>query len=120
MDITFLWHKRLRPKLGHLSRKGQSDVRRGLAKAFAAHDGQMRISGEPFITHPVEVARILGELKLDSDTLVAGLLHDTVEDTDYWTFEDIENEFGPTVRRIVEGETRFSKVLSVYKQVGHF
>ncbi|XP_057439252.1 putative GTP diphosphokinase RSH1, chloroplastic isoform X2 [Lotus japonicus] len=78
--------------------------------AFEAHDGQKRRSGEPFIIHPVEVARILGELELDWESIVAGLLHDTVEDTDVVTFERIEDEFGATVRHIVEGETKVSKL----------
>jgi len=117
--------------------------------AFEAHNGQKRRSGEPFIIHPVEVARILGELvsglrikiyiyekwfsvvgpisyqksflgmkfclfwcffnnlsqELDWESIAAGLLHDTVEDTNV-TFEKIEKEFGATVRRIVEGETK--------------
>ncbi|KAL4603556.1 hypothetical protein ACB092_10G132200 [Castanea dentata] len=78
--------------------------------AFEAHDGQKRRSGEPFIIHPVEVARILGELELDWESVAAGLLHDTVEDTNVVTFERIEEEFGTTVRRIVEGETKVSKL----------
>lgn len=81
-----------------------------LKLAYEAHSGQKRRSGEPFIIHPVEVARILGEHELDCESIAAGLLHDTVEDTDVVTFERIENEFGPTVRRIVEGETKVSKL----------
>ncbi|MBX3142940.1 MAG: bifunctional (p)ppGpp synthetase/guanosine-3',5'-bis(diphosphate) 3'-pyrophosphohydrolase [Trueperaceae bacterium] len=84
-----------------------------LAKAYAfaelAHTGMFRKSGEPFITHPVAVTEILAEMRLDLNALQAGLLHDTVEDTDA-TFEQIEEEFGPTVRRIVEGETKISKL----------
>ncbi|XP_060962727.1 putative GTP diphosphokinase RSH1, chloroplastic isoform X2 [Cannabis sativa] len=82
----------------------------GSQLAFEAHDGQKRRSGEPFIIHPVEVARILGELELDWESIAAGLLHDTVEDTNVVTFERIEEEFGSTVRRIVEGETKVSKL----------
>ncbi|KAG6528809.1 hypothetical protein ZIOFF_010994 [Zingiber officinale] len=78
--------------------------------AFEAHDGQKRRSGEPFIIHPVEVARILGEHELDWESIAAGLLHDTVEDTKVVTFERIEKEFGATVRHIVEGETKVSKL----------
>ncbi len=84
-----------------------------LAKAYAfaenAHRGMTRKSGEPFITHPVAVAEILAEMRLDLSALQAGLLHDTVEDTDA-TFDQIEDEFGATVRRIVEGETKISKL----------
>lgn len=98
------------PSLGHLGSAEQERVKQGLSRAFDAHKGQNRMSGEPFVSHPVEVAKILGDLRLDGDALIAGLLHDTVEDTDYWTFEEIEEQFGRSVRRIVEGETRFSKV----------
>ncbi|HZJ09918.1 MAG TPA: bifunctional (p)ppGpp synthetase/guanosine-3',5'-bis(diphosphate) 3'-pyrophosphohydrolase [Trueperaceae bacterium] len=77
--------------------------------AEAAHRGMRRRSGEPFITHPVAVTEILAEMRLDIDALRAGLLHDTVEDTEA-TFEEIEEQFGPTVRRIVEGETKISKL----------
>lgn len=77
--------------------------------AYHAHQGQRRKSGEPFIGHPVEVMGILAELRMDAESLVAGLLHDTVEDTRL-AFEDIEVHFGSSVRRIVEGETKLSKI----------
>ncbi len=77
--------------------------------AESAHDGMMRRSGEPYITHPVAVTALLAEMHLDADALCAGLLHDTVEDTPV-TFEQVEERFGPVVRRIVEGETKISKL----------
>ena len=77
--------------------------------AFEAHDGQMRVSGEPYITHPLEVAYILADLELDCDTLVSALLHDVVEDTDY-TLEDIKKEFGENVALIVDGVTKLGKI----------
>ncbi|MDD7384985.1 MAG: bifunctional (p)ppGpp synthetase/guanosine-3',5'-bis(diphosphate) 3'-pyrophosphohydrolase [Actinomycetaceae bacterium] len=77
--------------------------------AEECHRGQVRKSGEPYITHPLAVATILGELHLDEDTIVAGLLHDTVEDTDY-TLNDIRREFGPTVELLVDGVTKLDKV----------
>lgn len=80
-----------------------------LQVAYHAHQGQRRKSGEPFIVHPVAVMRILAGLRMDAESLVAGLLHDTVEDTRL-EFEDIETQFGSTVRRIVEGETKLSKI----------
>ncbi|KAJ9171782.1 hypothetical protein P3X46_015098 [Hevea brasiliensis] len=104
-----LWEV-LRPTISYLSPKELELVQNALKLAFEAHDGQKRRSGEPFIIHPVEVARILGELELDWESIAAGLLHDTVEDTNVVTFERIEEEFGPTVRRIVEGETKVSKL----------
>lgn len=104
-----LWED-LKPTISYLSPQGLELVHKALQLAFEAHDGQKRRSGEPFIIHPVEVARILGELELDWESIAAGLLHDTVEDTNVVTFETIEEEFGATVRRIVEGETKVSKL----------
>lgn len=71
--------------------RGTNDfqVREALALAYDSHSGQDRKSGEPYITHPVEVTRILAELKMDYESLIAGLLHDTVEDTDFVSFEEI-------------------------------
>ncbi|ADU96109.1 RelA/SpoT family protein [Thermovibrio ammonificans] len=69
------------------------------------HKGQYRKSGEPFFSHPAEVAYILAELRMDVPTIVAGLLHDTVEDTDT-TIEEIEREFGSEVAFIVKGVTK--------------
>ncbi|KAF3562789.1 hypothetical protein DY000_02010867 [Brassica cretica] len=110
-DVTIetLWED-LFPAISYLSCKELEYVQKGLKLAFEAHDGQKRRSGEPFIIHPVAVARILGELELDWESIVAGLLHDTVEDTNFVTFEKIEAEFGATVRHIVEGETKVSKL----------
>ena len=72
--------------------------------AARAHEGQLRKSGEAFVTHPIAVAAILGELKLDADAVIAGLLHDTVEDTEV-TVDDVGARFGSQVARIVEGVT---------------
>lgn len=77
--------------------------------AFRAHEGQMRQSGEPYITHPLEVAYILADIELDVDTLVSALLHDVVEDTDY-TVEDITEMFGESVAVIVDGVTKLGKI----------
>lgn len=99
----------LRPQLDHLSGKDLEKIQFGLKIAYFAHDGQMRKSGEPFIIHPVAVAGLLAGLKMDVDTVLAGLLHDTVEDTQL-TFLQIELLFGKDVRRIVEGETKVSKL----------
>ncbi|XP_039035864.1 putative GTP diphosphokinase RSH1, chloroplastic [Hibiscus syriacus] len=104
-----LWED-LKPSITYLSPNELELVHNALKLAFEAHDGQKRRSGEPFIIHPVEVARIIGELELDWESIAAGLLHDTVEDTNVVTFQRIEEEFGLTVRRIVEGETKVSKL----------
>jgi GTP pyrophosphokinase len=84
-------------------------IKQAYEVAERAHRGSLRRSGEPYITHPVAVARILAELKLDPDAIMAGLLHDTVEDTPV-TLDDIERQFGRGVRDIVEGETKISKL----------
>ena len=105
-------------KLDYLNDFERSEVYAATELAYKAHDGQKRKSGEPFISHPVAVAGILADQHMDHETVVAGLLHDTVEDTDHVTFESIQDRFGPAVRRIVEGETKVSKVSSsVSKQV---
>ncbi|KAI8475534.1 MAG: hypothetical protein J3K34DRAFT_365587 [Monoraphidium minutum] len=114
-DISgeYLWRERLEPLLWYLRDDERAMVHEGLELAVRAHSGQMRKSGEPFVTHPVEVTRILAEMRMDAESLVAGLLHDTVEDTDAVCFDDIERRFGVAVRRIVEGETKISKITKV-------
>lgn len=73
------------------------------------HTGQFRLSGDPFITHPIAVALILAEYGLDPETLAAALLHDTVEDTDL-TLQEVEDWFGPTVVRLTDGVTKLDRV----------
>jgi GTP pyrophosphokinase len=73
------------------------------------HEGQKRASGEPYVVHPLEVALVLAELKMDSTAIAAGLLHDAVEDTDVTTGE-IEKRFGEQVAHIVEGVTKLDKI----------
>src|ERR1039457_6569425 len=73
------------------------------------HDGQMRASGEPYIVHPLEVAEVLAEMKMDATAIAAGLLHDSVEDTPA-TNEEIAEEFGKQVAHIVEGVTKIDKI----------
>ena len=73
--------------------------------AYESHEGQKRKSGEDYILHPVEVAEILVDMKMDTDTIVAGILHDVVEDT-LITLSDIEYTFGPDVKRLVDGVTK--------------
>ena len=77
--------------------------------ASKAHAKQLRKSGEPYIVHPLCVAIILADLQLDKESIVAGLLHDVVEDT-VMTDEDIEREFGPDVALIVDGVTKLEKI----------
>ena len=77
--------------------------------AYAAHEGQVRKSGEPYIIHPLCVAIILADLELDKETIEAGLLHDVVEDT-IMTEEEIEKEFGPDVALLVDGVTKLQQI----------
>ncbi len=84
-------------------------IRRAYEIAFKAHDGQFRHSGEPYIIHPVQVAQILYKLGMDSESMVAALLHDVVEDTEL-TEDDVKKEFGEDVANLVEGVTKLGKV----------
>src|SRR5256885_14143715 len=77
--------------------------------AATAHEGQQRRSGEPFIMHPVGVAKICAELRLDEQTLAAALLHDVVEDTDT-ELSTVREEFGDEVARLVEGVTKLTRI----------
>ncbi len=77
--------------------------------AKKAHDGQFRKSGEPYFIHPVAVANILCDMELDIETIIAGLLHDVVEDTEY-TYEDIEREFSKEIADLVDGVTKLGKI----------
>jgi len=103
------YYETLQELTGYLRPSAQKTVRLALEVAFLAHHGQMRHSGEPFITHPVAVAGILAGSQMEKSTIISGLLHDTVEDTSL-TFHEIERMFGTTVRKIVEGETKVSKL----------
>ena len=84
-------------------------IKRAYIYSAKVHSGQVRKSGEPYLVHPLEVAGILADLKLDSATVCTGLLHDTVEDT-LATIEDIEEMFGADVRLLVDGVTKLSKI----------
>ena len=90
----------------------KADVRlieRAYEVAAQQHAGQVRKSGDPFITHPLAVTTILAELGMNSETLCAALLHDTVEDTDY-TLAELRREFGDDVATLVDGVTKLDKV----------
>ena len=73
------------------------------------HGSQKRASGDPYFSHPIEVAGLMTDLKLDQDTVITALLHDTVEDT-LATIEEVEAQFGPAIARLVDGVTKLSKI----------
>src|SRR5688572_15512486 len=84
-------------------------IRRAYIFSAKEHKGQLRASGEPYLTHPLEVANILAEMKMDAVTVSVGLLHDVVEDT-LVSLEDVERTFGPDVAHIVNGVTKISQI----------
>ena len=99
--------------LAEIAESGSSVDRDLVARAFrfaaAAHEGQQRRSGSPFIEHPVGVARICAQLRLDEQTIAAALLHDVVEDTET-DIDDVRGEFGDEVAKLVEGVTKLTRI----------
>ncbi|HEY5055452.1 MAG TPA: HD domain-containing protein, partial [Acidobacteriaceae bacterium] len=84
-------------------------IRRAWQFCLRQHEDQKRVSGEPYVVHPLEVGLVLAEMKMDSTAIAAGLLHDAVEDTDV-TSAEIEDQFGEQVAHIVEGVTKLDKI----------
>lgn len=84
-------------------------INRAYVYSVQKHGSQKRASGDPYFSHPIEVAGLMTDLKLDQETIVTALLHDTVEDT-LATIEDIEKLFGPDIARLVDGVTKLSKI----------
>ncbi|GIG60737.1 hypothetical protein Lfu02_51090 [Longispora fulva] len=102
VDPVVQSHRKLHP------RADPAVIRRAYEVAERAHKGQMRKSGEEYITHPLAVAQLLADLGMDTITLAAALLHDTVEDTNY-TLEALNADFGTEVSYLVDGVTKFDK-----------
>ena len=90
-----------------MNTKDSDRIKRAVEMAKKAHEGQFRKTGEPYIIHPMAVKKILEEWGMDEDTIIAGILHDTVEDTDL-TLADIKKEFGESVAFLVDGVTKLS------------
>ena len=93
----------------YLSPEENGLIQKAYVFSAAAHAGQTRLSGEPYLSHPLEVANILAEMRLDGATIAAGLLHDTVEDTNTG-IEEIDSLFGEEVADIVDGVTKISQM----------
>lgn len=94
-------------------------IKQAIEVATKAHEGQMRKTGEPYIIHPLAVMKILEEWNMDEDTIIAGLLHDTVEDTPL-TLKEIEDQFGKDVAFLVNGVTKLSKARSGMKDLDEY
>jgi GTP pyrophosphokinase len=99
----------LESRTAYLSEADRAVLHRAYGVAERAHSGQFRLSGEPYVEHPLAAAVLLSELRLDAETLAAALLHDTVEDTEV-TLDEIREEFGQPIARLVEGVTKLGKI----------
>ena len=99
----------LLPGLAYLGEEEVRTIERAYQMAERAHQGQLRLSGEPYISHPLAVAALLAEMRLDQDALAAALLHDVVEDTAV-SSEEIRAEFGDTVEKLVAGVTKLGRI----------
>ena len=93
----------------YCSPEERARIRTAFEFARDSHQGQLRKDGSPYITHPLEVAHLVAELGLDSDSIMAALLHDTIEDTEA-THEEVAKRFSPTVADLVEGVTKLTKM----------
>jgi GTP diphosphokinase / guanosine-3',5'-bis(diphosphate) 3'-diphosphatase len=113
LDLGVSVPERLQPLVATLKRDSpRVDVKtvvRAYEAADAAHEGQLRRSGEPYIIHPIGVAELLAQLGMDTPTIVAALLHDTVEDTDM-AVEDVAEHFGDEAAALVDGVTKLDRI----------
>lgn len=103
LEPLFAIHRQYHPKAN------AEQLSKAYDTAERLHEGVMRKSGDPYITHPLAVATICAEIGMDTTTIIAALLHDTVEDTDY-SLDDLTQDFGPEVARLVDGVTKLDKV----------
>ena len=94
---------------GYLGQEDIKEIRRAYEFGSDAHGDQTRMSGEPYISHPLSVGCILGDMRLDRQTIVSAILHDTIEDTDT-ALSDLRQHFGPEVEHLVSGVTKLDKI----------
>ncbi|MGN8938446.1 RelA/SpoT family protein [Bittarella sp. HCP28S3_D9] len=111
----YLSYEQLREKLAAGDKYDLAVIDRAYQLAYDAHGEQKRRSGEPYITHPVQVAALLWELGMDTDCVVAALLHDVVEDTPT-SLEEVSKQFGPDVALLVDGVTKLGKIQFTTKE----
>src|SRR3989338_11203470 len=107
--------KRLRRKLYYLSDQQIAQIYEAFLTALEAHRDQVRQTGEPYITHPVSVACILADMKMDASTIMAAFLHDVIEDTGIGKIE-LENQFGKEVADLVDGVSKLTQIEFVSRQ----
>ncbi|MGV6851428.1 MAG: RelA/SpoT family protein [bacterium] len=108
--VTKKAYQKLRCLLqNYLDKPDLKQIKQAFVVAANAHDGQKRRSGEPYITHPIAVATILAEMHMDTDSISAALLHDTVEDTEI-ELDDLRNEFGPVIANMVHALTKMERL----------
>lgn len=117
-------YEELQPLLGVIEKNEKNydieKIKRAFLYAAKLHEGQFRLSGEPYISHPVEVAKIVAELGLDTDSICAALLHDTVEDcSDKTNLDTISKMFGGEVSMLVDGLTKIIQVQVADKEEAH-
>ena len=108
-DLNQCFERILTKYLKYGKKSEAEHLRHAFSYAFAAHDGQMRKTGDPYIIHPLAVAEIVTDMAMDADSIKASLLHDTVEDTST-TAADIEREFGKEVALLVDGLTKLENI----------
>src|SRR5205085_7657648 len=113
VETSLLTATKFRELMRNLHEARPNDDLQLIQKAYdysqRLHAGQLRASGDPYLVHPLEVALVLAEMKMDTTSVAAGLLHDSVEDTTI-TIEEIKREFGQQVAHIVEGVTKISRI----------
>ena len=108
-DIQILYEELIKKIKAYHPSNDLSMVEKAYKLAREAHADQLRKSGEPYIIHPLKVAYILAELELDIESIVAGILHDVIEDTEY-SYEDISDIFSPEIALLVDGVTKLGKI----------
>ncbi len=108
-DIQILYEELIKKIKAYHPSNDLSMVEKAYKLAREAHADQLRKSGEPYIIHPLQVAQLLAELELDIESIVAGILHDVIEDTEY-SYEDISELFSPEIALLVDGVTKLGKI----------